>query len=289
MGNGSDQTFSKLRAAVTRDKDRGLKELSIPGTAFNELASSYDEQESENPVFYWMRQRVWDRCLALFRSGDEILELNCGTGIDAAFLASNGLKVYATDASEEMTKLAKRKLAKQGLGDLAMVQQLDFHNLSVLRGKIFSGALSNFGGLNCTNRLETIASDLASLLKPGSFFVACVMSNMALWEVLWGIARRDSRLLLRRFHKDGVVATLRGNQLRVYYHSPARFIRAFSPNFELLRATGLGLFLPPPHGKKFVERFPALSRRLLEWETVVSHRFPFTHISDHTILELRRI
>lgn len=288
MGNGSYQTFSKLKIIVNSDEVSAIEDLPTANKAFDALAASYDKKEFENPILLWMRKRVWDRCIANFRPGDTILEINCGTGIDAAFLASHGVKVFSTDASEEMIAHARRRLKEQRLEELATVQQLDFHNLTSLRGDLFSGALSNFGGLNCTSNLEMVARGLASLLKPGSIFVACVMPRVALWELIIGVLRADRRLFFRRFPKNGVTTNLRGRLLKVYYHSPGKFAKAFSPHFELVRATGLGLLVPPPYGQRFADRLPRLSKKLLDWETTVAHRFPFSHISDHSILELRR-
>ncbi|HEY4643279.1 MAG TPA: class I SAM-dependent methyltransferase, partial [Bacteroidota bacterium] len=190
-----------------------LSSRSAASDVFDALAATYDAQEFENPVFRWMRRRVWDRCLANFQPGSEILELNCGTGIDAAFLANQGFRVVATDVSDEMLSSARRKIESLNGSALVRVRKLDFRDLSSLSGSSFDGALSNFGGLNCVEDLQGVASDLASLLKPGAVFVACVMPKLALWELAFGLLRADRKLLTRRLRKRR--ATVRGKQLTV--------------------------------------------------------------------------
>ena len=50
-----------------------------------------------------MRAAVWARCAARFRPGFRILEMNCGTGEDARWLASQGMQVLATDIFGQAT------------------------------------------------------------------------------------------------------------------------------------------------------------------------------------------
>lgn len=47
--------------------------------------------------------------------GGSVLEIGCGCGLDAVFMASIADKVTATDASDEMLHQAKRIIEKHGM------------------------------------------------------------------------------------------------------------------------------------------------------------------------------
>ena len=65
--------------------------------AFSELADSYDDMFTDTSIGRVMRSAVWARLGATFVSGDRILELNCGTGVDASWLGTRGVQVIATN------------------------------------------------------------------------------------------------------------------------------------------------------------------------------------------------
>jgi ubiquinone/menaquinone biosynthesis C-methylase UbiE len=48
------------------------------------------------------RRAVWHELDGIFSAGQRILELNCGTGIDAVRLAERGVRVVACDISPRM-------------------------------------------------------------------------------------------------------------------------------------------------------------------------------------------
>ena len=56
--------------------------------AFDRVASSYDELFTHTAIGRAQRKQVWEKLLAAFPPGSRILELNCGTGEDARFLAA---------------------------------------------------------------------------------------------------------------------------------------------------------------------------------------------------------
>jgi methylase of polypeptide subunit release factors len=81
------------------------------------------------------------------RSSGSILELNAGTGSDAAYFADKGFLVHATDVADGMVNAIKEKAAR--LPERLTVQQLSFTELESVEGAPFDLVFSNFGGLNC--------------------------------------------------------------------------------------------------------------------------------------------
>jgi ubiquinone/menaquinone biosynthesis C-methylase UbiE len=54
---------------------------------------------------------VWKELENTFHRGDRVLEIGCGTGVDACFLAERGVRVVACDSSSAMMRVAGRRVA----------------------------------------------------------------------------------------------------------------------------------------------------------------------------------
>src|SRR5215208_5404891 len=112
----------------------------MTAVGFDRLAPKYDALWSDSPIGRSQRQAVWRRIDPLFSRGDRVLDLGCGTGVDAAHLMARGIHLYGVDASMEMVRLARVR------GVTADVLPLE--DLDALAGP-YDGAISNFGVLNC--------------------------------------------------------------------------------------------------------------------------------------------
>ncbi len=72
--------------------------------AYDRAAADYDRQVLGDD---WMRNVLWERYARLFRPGQVVLDVGCGTGIDALFLAQRGIRVVGIDASVAMVAQAR--------------------------------------------------------------------------------------------------------------------------------------------------------------------------------------
>ncbi len=217
-----------------------------PESAFDKAALTYDEEFENLPATRRLRRTVWEIYHKYFRSGDTLLELNCGTGTDAIELASNGMRIIATDASAEMVALTRRKIQGTALHSLITPIQLPFQRLRSLSDHRFDGAYSNFGGLNCTGRLEMVATDLSTLIRPGKYLIICLLSDFSLWETASFLVRGKWKKAFRRQAPLGVLADVKGEKVWVHYYSPEQVKKLFSPFFVLVEIRGLNIFSPPP-------------------------------------------
>src|SRR6266568_218287 len=111
--------------------------------AFNALAWRYGGLWNRSTIGRLQREAVWRRLDRLFRPGDSLLDLGCGTGEDALHFMRSGMRVRAIDASAEMVRIARSR----GVDAV----RLPIEELERLTGS-FDGVLSDFGALNCVAR-----------------------------------------------------------------------------------------------------------------------------------------
>jgi ubiquinone/menaquinone biosynthesis C-methylase UbiE len=79
--------------------------------AFSRKADEYDAFGADHINLARMRRKVYDHLLQSLRPTDRILELNAGTGLDAAFLARQGYAVHAIDIAPGMLDHLADKIA----------------------------------------------------------------------------------------------------------------------------------------------------------------------------------
>ena len=92
---------------------------------FDAVALSYDREFTATPLARMLREQVWARLGAHFQAGDSVLELNCGTGEDAIWLAQRGVRVLATDVSPAMLAVTEHKARECGVSELIEASVLD--------------------------------------------------------------------------------------------------------------------------------------------------------------------
>src|SRR5580658_11190277 len=85
---------------------------------FDALADSYDREFTFSKIGQAQRSAVWKELGRTFRSGDRVLEIGCGTAIDACFLAERGVKVVACDSSPAMVRVAARRVREMGINSV---------------------------------------------------------------------------------------------------------------------------------------------------------------------------
>ena len=262
---------------------------------FDPAAPAYDTDFTETTLARWLRELVWEQIADIFRPGDHVLELGCGTGEDALWLARRGVRVTATDASGEMLEVGRLKVEGVGLLDWVTFQKLDIGYSILGIGSIpnipypISHIFSNFGPLNCLSERKTLAEGLAKVVPPGGKVVLVVMGPFCLWEMAWYLGHLQFRTAFRRWRAGIPAHTGGGGMVRVWYPSPARLRAEFAPHFRLMKTVGIGAFLPPSYLSHFVDRWPGFFGRLREWERRWGGVFPWTWVNDHYLMVLERV
>ncbi|MBI3764336.1 MAG: methyltransferase domain-containing protein, partial [Chloroflexi bacterium] len=213
--------------------------------AFDSVAQSYDRDFTHTALGRALRERAWRRLVHRFPPGSRVLELNCGTGEDAAYLAARAVSVLATDRSEGMLAVARRKTAGLPVEVARLDLSLPALPPSTLTLPPFDGAFSNFAGLNCIADLRRLACSLAEWLKPGASVIFVVMGPICLWEIAWYLFHLRPGRAFWRFSRFGALARIGGQIVRVYCPWAGELSRTCAPEFRVTRLAGLGVALPP--------------------------------------------
>ena len=262
--------------------------------AFDALAPTYDADFTESVIARYLRGLVQDRLLQHFQAGNPVLELGCGTGEDALFLAQRGVRVTATDSSEAMLAAARAKL---GGNPLVQVERLDMRELqassfqlpaSINQPSAFAGAFANFGAVNCLSEWRTLAAWLSERVMPGGIVGLGVMSPLCLWEPLWHGLHGNLATATRRWKRKGATFNTGGSPITIHYPTIRRLQHDFSEWFTCTDVRPLGVFLPPSDVYGAIEKRPALLRMLMELEQQFGHWTVLAPFADHYWIEFKR-
>jgi ubiquinone/menaquinone biosynthesis C-methylase UbiE len=264
-------------------------ESAIAGLAFDRMAADYDSIFTFSSVGRSQRNVVWEQALATFVPGSHILELNCGTGEDALFLAKAGMRVTACDASSEMIAQARNKTASHELGAQIDLYTLPTEQLASLPpGQRFDGLFSNFSGLNCVQDLRSVARQITDRLEPGASVLLCLSTRYCLWEIAYFMLRNNPRKALRRCR--GLTQARVGDlEFPVYYPTISELFGAFRPGFRMVSMMGIGITVPPSYLESWAQSHPRLLGLLEKLDAIV-RRWPLARtLGDHMLVHLERV
>jgi len=250
--------------------------------AFDQVAANYDQYFTESVIGRHQRRALWRQLDQLFRPGVRVLDLGCGTGEDAIRLSEMGIEVHGIDISSEMIAVARLR-APEIEFDACSIENL--HELPADR---YDGAFSSFGPINCVRDLAPVASELANRVKPGGYVALCTMSRFCLWETLFYPLTLQLHKAIRRFAAHWTEAKVGESEFEVYYPSVRSLRVVFTPRFELVRAPGIGVFVPPSYLEPFAQRFPWLIRWLAKLDSLVEDLPLFRAVADHRLVIFRR-
>jgi len=264
----------------------GGSELRETQAAFDSVAADYDGPRGNNALIQRMRDTMWRTLEKRFAREARLIDLGCGTGIDAVHLAKTGREVLATDWSPLMVERTAQRAAFAQLADRVTARLLGAHELEQLDGR-FDGAYSNFGPLNCVPDLRAMSAQCHRLLRPGGQLVFSVIGRYCPWEYLYYRWRRPERARIR-FARGPVAVSMNRHTIWTSYYRPREFFAAFAREFELVSYRALSLLLPPPYLAHWYERHP----RLLEWLGRLddtSGGWPMLrNAGDHFLIVMRR-
>ncbi len=260
--------------------------------AFDGAAASYDDEFTRSAVGRLQREAVHRHLLRrVLAGGESVLELGCGTGEDALFLARRGCRVRATDASPVMLGHAAEKARAAGLVGPVRLERLDLAAPATeLAGGPVDLLFSNFGALNCLSReqLARLGRAAASWVRPGGRAVLVVMPRACLVESAYFIARGRWREARRRWDGGPVEARVAGGTVATWYHAPEEVEAAFAPAFRLRDLRPVGLLVPPSYLDPRAAAWPHTLRTLAWLDERLAALRPLAGLADHALVDLER-
>ncbi len=265
------------------------RQLSPALKAFDAVAPAFDTRFGEWLSVEAQRAAVRRTLLSSFTPGSRILELGGGTGEDAVWLAKQGFDLTLTDGSPAMVAIAQEKLSILGSrAAVASAEELEAfgeRHFSA-NGALFDGAFSNFAPLNCVEDLKPVGRGLAKLLRPGAPAMLVLFGTLSPGEMLVETLRCRPGQSLRRFQKGPVPARLGGQAFNVTYHRRAAIKDAMRPWFRLVKAVGVGIFVPPSAAEPWISRQRGLLRLLVTLDR--SSERVLARFADHILYHFER-
>lgn len=263
--------------------------------AFDHIATEYDEHFTHSHIGKAQRQLVYQylQPLILQQKNITVLELNCGTGEDAKWMAQNGATVTATDISASMIQQAEAKVEAARLTQQVVCKQMDINNIQHIIGlEKFDLIFSNFGGLNCIapDKLhELLQYQLPALLNQNGSMIFIIMPKFCLWESLFHAITFKWQNVFRRLTNKAVIASVgNGASIKTWYYNPNWLKQHVQSGNTVQKIIPIGFFIPPSYLNHFIAKRPKLFALLNKLEKKVSKHSLLASAADHYLIHLKK-
>ncbi|MFN7976245.1 MAG: class I SAM-dependent methyltransferase [Acidobacteriota bacterium] len=244
--------------------------------AFDRAAPSYDQVFSDHPTAIAWRRTVWRRIETRLPRRGTLIDVGCGTGVDALHFAELGHAVIAVDVSPAMIALTSGKSAARGAEGVRahVVDARDpasWEALGLDAGSV-DVVYASFGVLNCLPDLGVLATVARRAIAPGGAVVLVPMPRICPREIAGLEWRRLGR---------APTATVEGMTVPLVYPTLREIARAFAPDFRIARAAPLGFLAAAPPA-------PPSPGLLVAIDSVAAVLPVLRGWGDHAIVELSR-
>jgi 2-polyprenyl-3-methyl-5-hydroxy-6-metoxy-1,4-benzoquinol methylase len=257
--------------------------------AFDSVAGDYDGQRGNNALIQEMRAVMWRWLDSAFSPGARLIDIGCGTGLDAIRMARLGHHVAAIDWSEQMVQRTGERAARERLTPRVQALALGAHELERLDGDgAYDGAYSNLGPLNCVPDLATVSQQCARLLKPGGALVFTVIGRVCPWEIAHYLRKGQWARVKVRYARDFVPVGMNKHTVWTHYYGPREFYSAFRADFRLVHFRGLCVFAPPPYLTTLRDKHPRWHARLRQFDRIAAGWPLIRGMGDHFLIVMHK-
>ncbi|MEZ7901661.1 MAG: methyltransferase domain-containing protein [Flavobacteriales bacterium] len=251
---------------------------------FSKIAEEYEELEESSSLIQYKRKIIRGHLLNRLDKGSNLLEINCGSGLDALYFAKRGYKVLATDVANGMLQEVKLKIGRNKLEGKLSCQKVSFDELSKFEEKQFSGIFSNFGGLNCIDgsEINQVIKDFAKIIKPRGVITLVIMPKNTPYE--WLRILKGNKSAFRRLNTDGVIANVKGEKIMTYYHSAGEVKRMLKQDFENIQIENIFTFGPSGSSYHYPKKYPFLFKVLITIDKFLNKIGVLKGVGDYYII-----
>jgi ubiquinone/menaquinone biosynthesis C-methylase UbiE len=260
--------------------------------AFDSASEEYDYTISHNYINTWIRKRSINELHKITRPNDVLLEIGCGTGSEAIQISKHVKGIVATDISEKMLDLLKRKVEARHLDRKIIAAKARAAEISNVKDLLHEGkarvAYSFNGALNCEQDIDRVPGELSRVIADDGYFLCSIRNTLCLPEAL-------SHSLVLQFDKMSIrkgqptMVSVGGMDIPSFYYSPTRFAELFRSYFRVKKMIGLPAFLPPAYLSNYYLQTGKPGRILEKLELVFGDRFPFNRVGDQTLFMFQRV
>ena len=272
-------------------KKSGTGYYSAISEAFDSASEEYDFTIAQNFINVWIRERSIKELLSLSRPDDVLLEIGCGTGVEALEISKYVKGIVATDISKEMISLVDRKVSARGLGSKIRSVQLGASEIEQVAPYLPNGkvriAYSFNGALNCEPRIEEFSKELANIIQPGGYFVCSIRNTLCMSEAIsHALVLQFDKMAPRK--KQPVMVSVGGIDIPSYYYPPVKFTQFFTKNFRVKKIIGLPAILPPA----YLSNLYFKARKVLSFaervEVALASHYPLNRFGDQSLTVFQR-
>jgi SAM-dependent methyltransferase len=211
------------------------------GAFYDTIAPRYDELLTVVPRERWIRRGFQGLVERFVRPGSLLLDVGCGTGLDAAWYAARGYRVLAYDISAGMVDQLRQRCASEIAQEKVVPFTAPFAGFAeAVAGRPRPDAVvANYGVVNAMPEPREFFDAMAPLVAPGSPLIVSVL-NPFYWRDMthrwwWSALRRSGRT-------RGIVTS--GEGVATYRHFVSSLVAAARPAFRLRERASLGALVP---------------------------------------------
>lgn len=251
---------------------------------YDKTAEEYNGQMEMSSLQKRIRQSFQQKLLKHFKEGDTILDLGCGTGIDAVFAAQHGIRVVGVEFSAGMLEKARHLVRAAEVEDRVELIQMTIESLHDLDRGPFDGVISNFCCLNHVENLQAVANHLPTILKPSAKCIFTLFNPGCLVESIQKLREGAVRAAVRKLTNRAKLYPA-----PLFLYSSRKAAAMFAPFFQRIELTAFGMFVLDDGLRRTAVQHPGWTKRMERWDIRCAHAFPFDRICDMYILELEAV
>lgn len=258
--------------------------------AFDGVAEDYDRHIFGNPINTWLRNVSVGVMKGVFKSGDTVLEIGCGSGTETLSLARRGVRVIATDISSKMIEVLDSKARRAGLSERVVgiwSRPIDLRDKMAKLGlEQVDGAYSTYGAINTEPRLAETMKILHDLLKENAPLILGVWNKYCLYEILGYSIKLRPALAFARLRNPVQVGKSRFC-VATNAFSVGSLGQVVNPYFDLKKVYGVVITLPPSNLTRYLPRGRAFGL-LKSLDLNIGRSFPMNRLGDHFLAVYHR-
>jgi 2-polyprenyl-3-methyl-5-hydroxy-6-metoxy-1,4-benzoquinol methylase len=254
---------------------------------FGRIASEYHYSFRDNISASLARTRIHEILNKyISKKNGKVLDIGCGTGIDAQFLASLGVDVYAVDSSEGMLYEAANQLlnTKEEIRNKIELRRMTISpdNIANLISNVKANQLVlSFGVINFIQDIDSLFFSIGSSLEDGGICIVTSLTKSSLWD-------RILKIGYKRAGKQPKNVFIGGVSVKVWFWDCRDILIASKRFFDPIDIIGIGYIYPPPYLDKYIRQHPKVQEMLWKVDRKYeSTRFAFK-FADHIAIVLKR-